>query len=101
VRRDPQSLRETPVRSDVAPPDARRTWQGFSDALARAVELVVTPLVFAALGWWLDGLAGTGPVLAIALGAAGVGGVSIRAYYAYQAEIARVEEGKPWTRPRP
>ena len=66
-----------------------------------AVELVFTPLLFAAIGWWLDGRFDTRPVLAIVLGALGVVGVSLRVYYDYRARMAREEEGKPWTRPRP
>ena len=49
--------------------DRQATWQGFGDALALGVEIVVTPLLFALFGWWLDGRFGTGPVLAIAFGA--------------------------------
>jgi F0F1-type ATP synthase assembly protein I len=81
--------------------DRQATWQGFGDALALGVELVFTPLLFAAAGFGLDRWFGTGPVLAIVLGLFGVVGVSLRTYYAYQARIAREEEGKPWTRPRP
>ena len=33
-----------------------------------AVEIVVTPLLFALVGWWLDGRLGTGPVFAIVFG---------------------------------
>jgi hypothetical protein len=81
--------------------DRQATWQGFADALALGVELVMTPLLFALAGFGLDRWLGTGPVLAIALGAFGVVGVSLRTYYAYRARMAREEEGKPWTRPRP
>jgi F0F1-type ATP synthase assembly protein I len=80
--------------------DRQATWQGFSDALALGVELALTPLLFAAFGWWLDGRFGTGPLLAIAFGAVAVVGVSVRTYYDYQARMAREEEGKPWMRHR-
>jgi hypothetical protein len=39
--------------------------KGFGDALSAAVELAVTPAVFALLGWWLDGWLGTTPVFLI------------------------------------
>jgi F0F1-type ATP synthase assembly protein I len=81
--------------------DRQATWQGFGDALALGVEMVLTPLLFALFGWWLDGRLGTGPVLAIGLGALAIVGVSVRVYYDYRARMAREEEGKPWTRPRP
>jgi F0F1-type ATP synthase assembly protein I len=74
------------------------TWQGFSDALAMAVEFVATPLLFALLGYWLDHVFGTAPVLAIVLGLIGLTGVVLRTYYWYQAGMKREEEGKPWKR---
>ncbi len=74
------------------------TWQGFSDALATAVEFVAVPLLFALLGYWLDHVFGTRPVLAIVLGLVGLVGVVLRTYYWYQANMTREEEGKPWKR---
>ena len=67
-------------------------WNGFGNALAQAVEFVMTPLLFGLLGAWLDGRFGTRPVLMLALGAIGLVGVVLRAYYAYQAAITREEE---------
>jgi F0F1-type ATP synthase assembly protein I len=78
--------------------ERQATWQGFSDALAMAVEFVATPLLFALLGYWLDRVFGTGPVLAIVLGLVGLVGVVLRTYYWYQADVSREEEGKPWKR---
>jgi F0F1-type ATP synthase assembly protein I len=80
--------------------DRQATWQGFSDALALGVELVITPLLFALAGFGLDRWLGTGPVLAIVFGLVGLVGVSLHTFYAYQARIAHEEEGKPWTHPR-
>ena len=76
-------------------------WQGFSDALGMAVEIVVSPLLFALFGYWLDGLFGTGPVLAIAFGLLGVFAIAMRSYLWYRASMDREEKGKPWTRLRP
>jgi F0F1-type ATP synthase assembly protein I len=79
----------------------RRTanWQnGLGDGFSLAVEFVVAPLIFAALGWWLDGQLGTSPVLAVAFGALAFVGVLIRTYYAYMAQTAHEEKDKPWTR---
>jgi F0F1-type ATP synthase assembly protein I len=78
--------------------ERQATWQGFGDALAMAVEFVVTPLLFALAGFGLDRWFGTGPVLAIVLGVFGLVGVVLRTYYWYQATMTREEEGKPWTR---
>ena len=76
-------------------------WQGFSDALGMAVEIVVSPLLFALFGYWLDGRFGTGPVLAIAFGLLGVFAIALRSYLWYRASMDREEKGKPWTRLRP
>jgi F0F1-type ATP synthase assembly protein I len=81
--------------------DRQATYNGFGDALATAVEIVVTPLVFALLGWLIDRAAGTGPVFAIALGLFGAAGLAVRMYYRYRDDMDRHEEGKPWTRSRP
>lgn len=78
--------------------DRQATYRGFSNALGQAVEMVVTPLLFALFGYWLDGVFDIRPVLTIAFAAIGVVGMALRTYYWYQAEIAREEEGKPWTR---
>ena len=39
--------------------------KGFGDALATAVELAVTPAIFAWLGWKLDSWAGTAPLFLV------------------------------------
>jgi F0F1-type ATP synthase assembly protein I len=78
--------------------ERQATWQGFSDALAMAVEFVAVPLLFALLGYWLDHEFGTGPLLAIVLGLIGLVGIVLRTYYWYQASMTREEEGKPWKR---
>ena len=80
--------------------ERQATWQGFSDALARAVEFVAVPMLFALFGYWLDHVFGISPVLAIGLGLIGLVGVVLRTYYWYQADMAREEEGKPWKRSR-
>jgi F0F1-type ATP synthase assembly protein I len=80
------------------PADHQHLYNGFSNALATAVEMVLTPLVFFGAGWWLDGLIGTRPIIAVVLGAVAFAGVVVKMYYAYKAEFARQEEGKPWTR---
>ena len=41
--------------------------KGFGDALAVAVELAVTPAIFAFVGWRLDEWLGTGPLFLLVL----------------------------------
>ena len=42
--------------------------RGFGESSARAIEIVLTTLVFGWIGWWLDGRFGTRPVIALTLG---------------------------------
>jgi len=72
-------------------------WSGFSDALARAVEWAGVTVIFVLAGLWLDSRAGTRPLFTVALGLLAVIGLGVSAYYRYKADIAREEEGKPWT----
>jgi F0F1-type ATP synthase assembly protein I len=82
-------------------PDQASTWEGFSNALSHAVELVGVTVLFVLGGLWLDGRTGTRPLFTVVLGLLGVVGLGVRAYYRYMAQIAHDEEGKPWTRSRP
>lgn len=68
------------------------------DAIAHGVALVAAPACFALLGLWIDHLLGTGWIVAAALAAFGVTGSVASLYYRYEARIARLDEGKPWTR---
>jgi len=76
--------------------DRRATWEGFSDALARSVELVGTTLIFVLLGLFIDSKTGTRPLFMVTLGLVAITGLGVSAYYRYKADIAREEEGKPW-----
>ncbi len=77
------------------------TWQrGLGDGFTIAVEFVVTSVIFALGGYALDSWLGTKPVLLLTLGIIGLVGCAVRTYYAYLAQSAREEEGKPWTRSR-
>jgi F0F1-type ATP synthase assembly protein I len=67
--------------------DRRETYRGFGDALARAIELVVTPLLFGLGGHFLDRWLGTSPLLLIVFVAFAVVGLAVRTYYAYETEM--------------
>ncbi len=64
------------------------TYNGFGEALSRALEMVLAPLLFAFLGWLIA------PVFALVLGVLAVVGQFVRLYYQYarrmDAEQARV-----------
>jgi F0F1-type ATP synthase assembly protein I len=71
-------------------------WEGFSDALGRAVELAGTTLIFVLLGLFIDSKTGTRPLFTVLLGSMAVVGLGVTAYYRYKADMAKEEEGKPW-----
>ncbi|MFM8236898.1 MAG: AtpZ/AtpI family protein [Actinomycetota bacterium] len=62
------------------------------------MELVGTTLVLVLLGLWIDGRLGTRPVFTVTLGVLAMAGLGVSAYYRYNAEFDREQEGKPWTR---
>lgn len=74
--------------------------RGYSDGMARGMEIVLTPLVFGAIGWLLDGWLGTGHILAVAFGIFGVVGIFVKMKLGYDKQMASAEAGKPWTRGR-
>lgn len=81
--------------------DRTASWQrGLGDGFSLAVEFVAVPLILALIGFGLDRWFGTGPILAVTLGAIGFVGCILRTYYAYLARMEYEEEGKPWTRSR-
>lgn len=61
------------------------------DPLSRAFELVLTPLILAGVGWWLDGLLDVRPFLTIGLAVFGLIGVTVRMWYEYDARMSRME----------
>ena len=47
--------------------ERRELNNGAGNALSRAVELTVTPMIFGLLGWLLDGRLGTHPIFMLVL----------------------------------
>jgi F0F1-type ATP synthase assembly protein I len=72
--------------------------RGYSDGMARGMEIVVTPLLLGGIGWLLDGWIGIAPVLTIVLGAFGAAGIFVKLKLGYDKQMAQVEAGKPWNR---
>jgi len=62
------------------------------------MELVLTPVLFAGIGYVLDRVLGTVPVFAVVLAVFAVVGMFVRAYYRYEAEMQRHEADAPWRR---
>jgi F0F1-type ATP synthase assembly protein I len=73
--------------------------RGFSDALARAIELVLTPIVFAGVGWLIDRVAGTSPWGMVTLFAFALVGTAVKLKLGYDRDMA-AHDGSVATTPR-
>lgn len=74
--------------------------RGYSDGLARALEIVVTPLLLGFLGRVADGWLGTEPFLMIAFGAFGAAGIIVKLWLGYDREMRKHEAALPGARPK-
>ena len=72
---------------------------GSDDGLVRAIELVVTPIVFAGFGWLLDRAFGTFPVLLIALASLAFVGKVVAEWYRYDNRMRNLEQHLTADRP--
>jgi hypothetical protein len=70
---------------------------GAGEALARAFELVLTPVIFGGIGWWIDARIGTFPVVTLVLFLCVLGYLFWKQYRAYDAAM-RYEEAKMFRR---
>ncbi|MCU0309626.1 MAG: AtpZ/AtpI family protein [Acidimicrobiales bacterium] len=61
-------------------------------------ELALSPVLFALIGYGLDRLFGTVPVITIVFAVLGLVGAVVRLYYGYDAEMKAHEESGSWRR---
>lgn len=73
--------------------DRRALYNGFGDTLARGIELVLTPAIFAVIGFVLDGWIGIRPVLTIGFALFALAGMGVRMYYGYE-QAMKAEEAR-------
>lgn len=69
------------------PRERRETYNGASDALSRAVELTVTPIIFGLLGHRLDLWLGWAPAFTVVLSTFSLGYLSWKLCVAYSAQM--------------
>jgi len=73
-------------------PDRREMYNGFGDTLARAFELVLTPAIFAGLGYLLDGAVGTRPLFMVTFFVVAFVALSWRMWMEYDQRMRSMEE---------
>lgn len=61
-------------------------------------ELVFSPLLMALIGYGLDRVFGTLPVLTIVLGVLGLVGAVTKMYFSYRSEMEHHEANGPWAK---
>ena len=64
---------------------------GFGDALARSFEFAMTPMIFGAIGFFIDRALNTSVMFTVSLIVFGLVGVLMRWYYDYEHKISIVE----------
>ena len=72
---------------------------GTDDAFSRSVEIVVTPAIFAGLGWLFDRWLGTRPWMAASFGAVAFLVKVAAEWYRYAGRMAGIEEEMASSRP--
>lgn len=75
--------------------EQRELWNGFGNALSMALELVITPLVFALAGYGLDRWFGTSPLFLVLLAGLAFVGLALKSYYTYRAAMEAHEARLP------
>ena len=75
-------------------------YNGASGAFSRAVEMVVTPLIFGFLGYRLDLWIGTTPAFTLVLSVFCLGYITWKTCVSYSAEMVRLEAELRATRTR-
>ena len=61
-------------------------------------ELVVSPLIFALIGYGLDRWIGTTPWLTVIFAIIGLAGAVVKIYYGYEVEMRQHESEGPWAK---
>ncbi len=69
---------------------------GLDTGMSRAMELVLTPLIFTAGGYLLDRWLTTGPIFAIVLGVLALIGVSYMTWFRYEMEMREHDKQGVW-----
>ena len=74
-------------------------YRNFGDGFTRAVELAITPVIFGALGYGLDGWLGTRPIFLTIFFLLAIVGMLLRTWYGYDYRMQALEQAGPWRTP--
>lgn len=92
-------MKGCPLTSPPVDLRARRELnQGFGEALSRAFELAVTPVVFGFFGYLIDMRLGTSPIFMLVLALFAVVGSFVKLWYAYDGAMKARDAEAPWGR---
>ena len=80
--------------------ETRRHYRDEEDAWTHAIELALTPVVAAGIGWLVDRLVGTMPLFTIVFLVLAVAGTFVKMYYAYDTQMKAHEAETSWGRAR-
>lgn len=61
-------------------------------------ELVVSPLLLALVGLWIDKSVGTTPLLTVLLAVLGFAGATVKLWYGYKHDMDELDEAGPWAK---
>jgi F0F1-type ATP synthase assembly protein I len=78
--------------------ERRELNNGFGEALSRAFEFAVTPVVFGFFGSFIDMRLHTSPIFMLAFALFAVVGMFVRFWYGYDVAMKAKDEGTPWGR---
>lgn len=84
-------LRQVRGTTRVDPRERSKIYNGASVAFSRAVEMVVTPLIFGFLGYRLDLWVGTTPAFTVVLSVFCLGYITWKTCVGYSADMVRQE----------
>lgn len=84
------------VTPEHQPTERGELYRNFGDGFTRAFELAVTPVIFGAAGYWLDGRIGVRPLLTLVFTLLAILGLLLRTWYGYVYRMQKLEETGPW-----
>lgn len=78
--------------------ERRELYNGFGNAMSLGIEFTLGPVIFGAMGWFVDRWLGTSPLLTVVLAIVGVVAAFIRTWFRYDAEMKVKEAAGTWNK---